>query len=109
MSFYNVDEYTCISWDLIERTDLIFVNSNKLILSALNTPPHKEIILTKLMFESEEHAKEGLLNLYNATQERNKHKTLLKEIKELSIKVDEMYFMPDMPGYIKAKYSFEQK
>ncbi len=97
--FYKFDN-TCISWRLIYYSDIISISGNTMIFLKI-TESNSHVHLLKIDFDTNEMAKIALHDLHNTIVSRSDN------IQDLSNKVNEMYYMPNMPGFLQAKQSFD--
>jgi hypothetical protein len=85
-------------------TDLIFVQSNSyehtVVFSKIDNNARRE--LCKIQYDTKDEANKSLDKLMNEFNDYNKNILLNSEITRLEHKINEMYYLPDMPGYIKA-------
>lgn len=99
--FYKF-ENTCISWKLIYSSDIISISGFTLNFLKLSDS-NQHVSLLKINFDTPELAQSALADLYNNIL-KNHDPNILQD---LSTKVDEMYYMPNMPGFFHSKNSFD--
>ncbi len=109
---YVISDKTLISWKLIEESDLIYISENEFYITFKKLDSGKLINLFQLNYSGVKRdltiLKNDLQKLHEAILERKNQKIVSEELQKLSIKIDEIYYMPGMPGYFNSKNSFNK-
>ncbi len=102
-------KHTIINWKIIENSDLIFITP---------TENHYLVNFVKLVEQAEHYKQKPIIKIQFDTKEtaidcinricEYKETYKAKKLKELEYKIDEIYYMPSMPGFVHSKNSFEQ-